>query len=86
MYAREFYIGRRLQLSQSDRDEIARVISRHTVQKIDSIDPGRKTGTIEVTCGQHDYLSEGERLTGDEFTLEKIYGHWTVVDKGSWIR
>jgi hypothetical protein len=86
MYAPNFAVEGGSQLSQSDRDQIARVISRHTVQKIDSISPGREKGTIEVGCGHWDQLSEGQRLTGDEFTLKKVNGQWTVVDKGLWIR
>ncbi len=86
MYAPQSFVGGGLQLSQIDRDEIARVISHRTVQKISSIYPGREKDSIEVSCGYWDELSYGQRLTGDEFTLRKINGQWTVVDKGSWIR
>jgi len=70
-FARNFYIGGELRQSQSDFDEVARVISQRTVQKIDDIYPGREKETIYVACGYSDQLSEEPHLTGDTFTLEK---------------
>jgi len=58
------------------------------VQKIDSISPGREKGTIEVGCGcgYWGQLSEGQRLSGYTFTLKKVNGEWTIIDKGVWMR
>ena len=86
MYAPNSFVGGGLRLSQADRDEIAKVISHRTDQRISSIYPETDKDSIDVTCGYLDELSYGQRLTGDEFTLKKINGRWTVIDKGSWIR
>src|SRR5438552_3120182 len=86
MYAPQSFVVGGLQLSQANRAEIARVVSRQTDQRISSIYPGNDKDSIEFSCGYLDELSYGQRLTGDEFTLKRINGQWTVADKGSWIR
>ena len=86
MYAPQSSVAPGLQLSQSDRAEIARALSPWTDQRISFIYPGTDKDSIDVTCGYLDELSDGTRITGDAFTLKKIHGRWAVIDKGSWMR
>jgi hypothetical protein len=86
MYAPQSHVAAGLQLSQSDRAEIARAVSPWTDQRIALIYPGTDKDSIDVTCGYLDELSDGQRITGDAFTLKKINGRWAVIDKGSWMR
>jgi len=80
------HVDERLHLSAADVTQIYRLVMRQTAQQIDSLYPGTKNGSIEVTCGYWEELSYGQRVTGDEFTVEKQDSTWRIVDKSSWTR
>ena len=82
MYAPQSHVAPGLQLSQSDRAEIARAVSPWTDQRIAFIYPGTDKDSIDVTCGYLDELSDGQRITGDAFTLKTAGGRLLIRDLG----
>jgi hypothetical protein len=66
-------VDERLHLSRDDENQIFRLIYKHSSQRISSVSPGLKNGTVEVWCGYDDVFDEHKpRLTGDSFELEKV--------------
>jgi hypothetical protein len=77
----------RLHLSREDENQIFRLVYKRSSQRISSVSPGLKKGTVEVSCGYDDVFDEDKpRLTGDSFELEKVGPTWRIISKGWWMR
>ena len=79
-------VDERLHFSPDDENQIFRLVYKHSSQRISSVSPGFKKGTVEVTCGYDDILNDVPRLTGDAFTLQKLESKWVVTEKSEWMR
>lgn len=80
-------VDEHVHLTPTDIDQIVRAIGKKTAQPVDYIYNGGPVDSIEVICGYSDVSSENiPRLTGYEFTLERINGKWTIIKSGFWMR
>ena len=74
-------VDRRLNLSASDRVQIARLVAAETSEPINGVSQGENPSKILVTCGKLNLMHPRQWTKGAAFVMQRSGSRWKVTTR-----
>src|ERR1700716_1634749 len=71
-------VDRRLNLSASDRVQIARLVATETSEPINAVSQGENPSKILVTCGKLNLMHPRQWMKGPAFIMQRSGSSWKI--------
>ena len=80
-FPRKAEIDRRLNLTSSDRAQIARLVAAETSEPINAVSQGENRSKILVTCGKLNLMHPTSWTKGAAFVMQRSGSGWKITTR-----
>ena len=80
-FPRKAEIDRRLNLTSSDRAQIARLVAAETSEPINAVSQGENPSKILVTCGKLNLMRPTFWMKGAAFVMQRSGSGWKITTR-----